>query len=211
MQEDDRVALIDLDGTVADYDTAMKSELDVLRSPGEPPVVDRYMDREGQEVREAPHLEKRRKLIQQKPGFWRNLPRHPLGFQVIEEMRALKFTLGVLTKGPGKTPGAWTEKFEWCQLNLPDADVTITQNKARVYGRVLFDDWPDYFVPWLKHRPRGLVISVAQPWNANMSEIVAQAKAMGAESPRIVRYDGTNIEELRAQLHWAYNRPARGV
>jgi len=211
MQDDDKVALIDLDGTVADYDTAMKSELDQLRSPGEAPVVDRYMDRENNEVKEQPHLERRRKLIQQKPGFWRNLPRHSLGFQVIEEMRALKFTLGVLTKGPGKTPGAWTEKFEWCQLNLPDADVTITQNKARVYGRVLFDDWPDYFIPWLVHRPRGLVIAVAQPWNANMQDIIAQAKDSGVENPRILRYDGTNLEDLRAQLRWAYNRPSRGV
>jgi hypothetical protein len=126
-------------------------------------------------------------------------------------MRALRFTLGMLTKGPGKTPGAWTEKFEWCQANIPDADVTITQNKARVYGRVLFDDWPDYYIPWLVHRPRGLVISVAQPWNANMDEILAAAKKAGVEIPRIIRYDGTNLEELKAQLHWAYNRPSRSV
>jgi 5'-nucleotidase len=211
MQEDDKIALVDLDGTAADYDKTMKAELDRLRAPGEAPVVDRYMDRENNEVREMPHLEARRKLIQAKPGFWRNLPRHPLGFQVIEELRALKFTLGVLTKGPGKTPGAWTEKFEWCQLNFPDADVTVTQNKERVYGRVLVDDWPAYFIPWQFRRPRGLIVCVAQPWNANMDEIRKQAKEANVENLRIVRYDGTNLAELKEQLHWAYNRPARGV
>ncbi len=210
-EDDDKVALVDLDGSAVDYDTEMKKELNKLRYPTEPPVVDRYMDREANEIKEAPHLEARRKLVQAKPGFWRNLPRHPLGFHVIEELRALKFSLHVLTKGPGSSPGAWSEKFEWCKMHLPDADVTVTQNKSLSYGRVLFDDWPPYFIPWLKHRPRGVVVMVAHPWNANMSEILSNAKAIGVESPRIVRYDGTNLEEVRKELHWAYNRPSRGA
>jgi hypothetical protein len=199
--EDDKVALVDLDGSIVDYDKVMKQELEKLRHPDEPPVVDRYMNREQVEAKEAPHLEARRKLIQAKPGFWRTLPKHPLGFEIIEDLRHLGFLLHVLTKGPGATAGAWTEKYEWCRDNLPDAEVTVTQNKALSYGRVLVDDWPPYFLPWLKHRPRGQVVCVAQPWNVEY--------ATGSHS-QVFRYDGTNRTELRMRLHQAFNRPARG-
>ena len=209
--EEDKVALVDLDGSIVDYDTVMKQELEKLRSPGEPPVVDRYADRENYEAKELPHLEARRKLIQAKPGFWRTLPRHPLGFEVIDDLRALGFALNVLTKGPGASPNAWTEKYEWCRLNLEDADVTVTQNKALSYGRILVDDWPPYFIPWLRHRPRGLVVCVAQPWNEDMNEIYRAAQKQGVHpQPRIFRYNGANREGLRSELHWAFNRPARG-
>jgi hypothetical protein len=114
-----------------------------------------------------------------------------------------------LTKGPGATPGAWGEKFEWCRINLIDADVTVTQNKSLSYGRVLLDDWPAYFIPWLKYRPRGLVVCVAQPWNTKIEEYTKQAQELGCKNPRIFRYDGTNREELRTVLQWAANRPAR--
>ncbi len=209
MDEDDKIALIDLDGSIADYDGVMKRELDKLRDPSEPPVKDRYTDRENNEIRETPHLEARRKLIQAKPGFWRNLPRHPLGFQIVEVMRSLKFKLQILTKGPSSTPGAWSEKFEWCKANIPDASVTVTEDKSGSYGRVLLDDWPPYFIPWLKHRTRGVVIMVAQPWNTDMSLFIEQAKGLGILNPRIVRYDGTNLNEVQEQLQWAYSRPAR--
>lgn len=32
----DRIALLDMDGTIADYDSAMNDALATLRSPGEP-------------------------------------------------------------------------------------------------------------------------------------------------------------------------------
>ena len=175
-----------------------------LRHPDEPPVVDRYMDRENVETKEAPHLEARRKLIQAKPGFWRTLPKHHLGFEIVEDLRTLGFSLHVLTKGPGATAGAWTEKFEWCRINIPDAEVTVTQNKALSYGRVLVDDWPPYFLPWLKHRPRGLVVCVAQPWNAEYATSPHLRTA-----PQVFRYDGTNREELRERLNRAFSRQAR--
>jgi 5'(3')-deoxyribonucleotidase len=202
--EDDKVALVDLDGSVADYDKALKEQLDKIRSPGEPPVSDRYKDGE------APYLKERRKLIQAMPGFWRNIPKHPLGFDVVEELRALKFSLNVLTKGPYTTPSAWTEKFEWVKTNLPDADCTITQNKSLSYGRILLDDWPPYFIPWLKHRPRGLVVCVAQSWNADMDTIKKAAIEVSGKS-NVVRYDGSNRDELIVALRWAYDRKSREV
>jgi hypothetical protein len=46
----------------------------------------------------------------------------------------------------------------WCNKHLPGRQITITMDKSLTYGRVLVDDYPDYALGWLEHRPRGLVI-----------------------------------------------------
>lgn len=191
----DRVALIDLDGTVADYDASMAQHMQALQSPGETAYTDRLSDLDG--GREPSHIEARRKLIQRLPGFWRGLPRLELGFEVVDELRQLGFDLHVLTKGPKKTPNAWSEKVEWCQEHLPDVSVTVGSDKSLVYGRVLVDDWPEYYEKWLDVRPRGLVVCVAHPWNE------------GSTDQRVFRYDGTDRDELRRRLTVAFERSAK--
>lgn len=186
---EDHVALIDLDGTVADCDGALDKEQRRIQAPDEPPYKDRYSGGE-----EPPYIEARRKLIQRQPGFWRNLAPIPLGFEIVEELRALNFALHVLTKGPKHNGNAWAKKVEWCREHLPDALVTVTSDKSLVYGRVLVDDFPPYFLDWLKVRPRGLVVCVAHKWNE------------GIEHPNVLRYDGTNRDELRRRLTQAYER-----
>jgi 5'(3')-deoxyribonucleotidase len=198
MSEDgDRIALIDLDGTVADYDRAMRAAMDSLRAPSEPSSE---TPRDG----EPAHIEARRKLIQQKPGFWRNLAPLASGFDVVEELRVLGFELHVLTKGPRSSPNAWSEKVEWCGEHLPDASVTVTGDKSLVYGRVLVDDFPPYFTKWLAVRPRGLVVCVAHPWN------VEYAVGGAAQHPNVLRYGGPDDRlELRRRLACAYERESR--
>ncbi|HEY4222996.1 MAG TPA: hypothetical protein VGO62_16680, partial [Myxococcota bacterium] len=168
---------------VADYDGAMRRELEKLRAPGEGPEVDG-----------APYVEARRSLIRKQNGFWKNLARIPLGFEIVEELRELGFMLHVLTAGPKSTPSAWTEKAEWCREHLPDAFVTVTQDKSLVYGRILVDDWPAYFEKWLINRPRGLVVAVAHEWNAHV------------QHPNVLRYDGSNRAELKRVLRAAFER-----
>jgi len=187
----DRIALIDLDGTVADYDGALATAMEPLYGPDE----QRY---EGW-VNIPPHIVARRDLVKRQPGFWRNLPRIQLGFEVVAELEAVGFELHALTKGPVKTTGAWTEKVEWCQENMPKANVTITQDKSLVYGRVLFDDFPPYFEAWQKVRPRGLVICIAHPWN--------EMYASNRGSYRyVVRYDGTNMDSVKERIQGAFER-----
>jgi len=186
---EDRIALIDLDGTVADYDKAMAVEMARLASPEEDPpeTVDFDSPKE-------PHVKAREELIRRQPGFWRSLPKLELGFEIVEDLETVGFGLHVLTRGPSRTTSAWTEKVEWCHEHLPQAAVTITQDKALVYGRVLVDDWPPFMKGWLTVRPRGLVVCVAHPWNA------------GVDHPQVFRYDGTNREALRERLHQAFCR-----
>lgn len=198
-EAEDRIALIDLDGTVADYDSEMQAQMRRIMAPSE----EVYTHRPVLDEDELEHMKARRKLIQRQTGFWRRLKPLAMGFEVIEEMRHLKFGLHVLTKGPTTTPNAWSEKLEWCQEHLPDAAVTVTGDKSLVYGRVLFDDWPSYFTKWILVRPRGLVICLAHPWNIDF------AKGGAREHPNVLRYDGSNREELVARLTRAYERASR--
>ncbi len=199
-EDSDRIALIDLDGTVADYDGSMQRYMRILASPDEP----KYTHRPVLDDDEVPHLRVRRKLVQQLPGFWRQLKPIPLGFEVVDVLRKSGFELHVLTKGPKTTPTAWTEKVEWCAQHLPDVLVTVTSKKSLVYGRVLVDDWPPYFEEWLRVRPRGLIVCVAQPWNEDY------APGGPKEHPNVIRYDG-GVEvraHLAARIFNAYMRPS---
>ena len=197
--EEDRIALIDLDGTIADYDTEMSLQMSLILSPGD----STYTHRPVLDQDELPYFQARRKLIQRQPGFWRNLKPIPRGFEVVEEMRKLKFVLHVLTKGPTSTPSAWSEKVEWSHEHIADAAITISGDKSLVYGRVLFDDWPSYFEKWLAKRPRGLVICLAHSWNEEFKQ------GGSKEHPSIFRYDGTNQAELVERLTKAYDRPVK--
>jgi hypothetical protein len=183
MPDSDPIALIDLDGTVADFDGAMRAGLEKLAMPGED-VSPEALDAN----RKLPYMRARRRLIKSQQGFWRNLPVLECGMEdVVDTMRRLGFRLVVLTKGPQRTTGAWTEKVEWAQEHIPDASVCIVEgreDKGLVYGRVLFDDWPDYIEAWLKWRPRGLVIMTDQLWNRDF------------EHPNVFRFNGPEVQPV---------------
>lgn len=180
------IALIDLDGTLANYDKAMRAALELIRSPHEPETAAEDVHGDGA------WLKNRKKLIRDVPNFWRDLERIPRGFGVLDALRDLKFDLVVLTKGPTSAPSAWTEKVLWCRDHLPDAKVTVTQgDKGMVDGHVLFDDWPPYFSGWLERRPQGLVIMLDHPHN------------QGFEHPRVFRYRSMDLDHLSLTLRLA--------
>lgn len=185
---EDNIALIDLDATTADFDGSMRKLLDRLRSPEEPPSCDYAHDKA------PPHIEARRDLIKRMPGFWRSLPRLELGFHIVDYLRTKDWSLVALTRCPRSKPVVWAEKIEWCMEHLPDAQYTLTETKTNIYGKILVDDFPDYFLPWLQVRPRGLVIAVAHPWNADIRH------------PHVIRYDGTNFDQVKFAIDQAYLR-----
>ena len=63
-----------------------------------------------------------------------------------------------------------------------------------MYGKVLVDDWPEYISRWLKWRPRGLVIMPASQSNA------------GFTHPQVIRYDGSNAEQVTREMQLAMHR-----
>ena len=169
--DNDKIALVDLDGTCADYHASCVKGLRALLRPDEE-YVDPWMVPKSER---APWLEARRDLVSNQPGFWRNLSPIDDGLTIVKLLQHVGFSIMVLTKGPVRKTAAWTEKVEWCAQYLPYTGWTVTTDKSFSYGRILFDDYPDYIVPWLAHRPRGLVLMLDQPWNRSF------------EHPQVVR------------------------
>lgn len=183
----ERIAQIDMDGTLVDFDKAIDEELAKLSAPGE--------------VRDdsAPWMKARRRLVKSQPGFWENLPRLEAGFAVLDLIKEIGFEVKVLTKGPEKLLDAWTEKVRWCRKHLGvGVPVTVCEGKGDTYGRVLFDDWPPYVTDWMKWSPRGLVIMMGHPWN------------LGFTHPNVIRIDRDHLtrdlKALRPRLQAAYDR-----
>jgi FMN phosphatase YigB (HAD superfamily) len=186
----EKVILFDMDGTLADYDSAMYQDLYKLRAPDDP-----SFDMYGPAV--PMWAEARMDLIKRQPGWWKNLKKNDLGFQILTIAQFAGFEdIHILTKGPRSKPQAWAEKLEWCHEHLEpyNVKVTITEDKGLTYGRVLVDDFPPYVERWLEHRPRGIVIMPKNTSNANFVH------------PQVHLYDGTDKYKLCKLLYKAYNR-----
>ena len=180
------IALFDMDGTLFDYEGQMREDLFSMMSPGEP---DPYMVANPNYIKdlwsaenEHPWLKVRMDFIKSKIGWWRNLPRFQLGWDVLRACKKLGFEVQILTKGPHKKGHAWAEKFDCIRScpELKDCVIHMSEAKGQVYGQVLVDDYKPYVEEWLLHRKRGLVIIPAATHNVDF------------EHPNAIRYDGTS-------------------
>lgn len=183
----ERIALIDMDGTVADYDAGIQAYYDDMTGPGEYG----YYSMNGFHSKDLPipdYLWKRIELIRNQPEWWRNLPPLPVGFEIISVLDEFHFEYHVATKGPSSNPQAWAEKVEWVRHWMPYADVHITEKKSLLYGKVLVDDYPPYTQSWLQWRPNGLVVMPAHHYNKEVND------------PQILRYEEGMQDQLRERL-----------
>lgn len=179
----DRIALVDLDGTLCDYMQSLREHMERIRSPEEPEID--YNDHEPW----PDYLKARKRMISSIPGFWSSLTPIESGMQVYEMLEQRGFEIHVLTNGPMHSPNAWSEKVLWCQRHIPGAQITITRDKGTVYGRVLVDDYPEYITRWLAHRDRGVVIMPDRPWNRGTLD----------DHPAVFRYDGSSESRQKAR------------
>ena len=180
--EKENIALFDMDGTLCDYDTSLRQELEQLRAPEEPILRG--------EIRNAPrHIQNRADIIRSSQDWWASLPKFKLGWDILEIAKELGYRIMILTQGPRRNPSSWAGKKIWIDDNLgQDTDITITRDKGLVYGKVLVDDYPEYVEKWLQWRKRGLVIIPAN--NSNLSY----------SPPQVIRYDGTNLNEVKKAM-----------
>jgi 5'(3')-deoxyribonucleotidase len=156
MNQDD-VALVDMDGTLCQFREQL--DADLAR------VLGKDMETMSpQAIRQVEFL------IRGQAGWYRNLKPIPFGFAIVRLLQAIGFRIMIMTRGSKEAKNAWSEKAAWIAEHLPEADVTVTQDKSLVYGKVIVDDTPAHFLPWMEHRPRGLVVMPVQPWNRNMAK-----------------------------------------
>lgn len=186
----DAVALVDMDGTLADFDGGMRAMMEKIGSPDEVALGRHYFQ---EQDGEPSHIRERRRLIKRMPGFWSGLAQLEVGMTIFDYLISFRFNISILTKAPSHNPAAWMEKVQWCNKHLDmtqGVGMNIVANKALVYGKVLVDDWPAYITPWMLKRPRGLVIMPAQPWNEGFE----------AGKPNVIRATGQNILQVRNAL-----------
>lgn len=186
------IGLFDMDGSLADYEGQLHA--DISRLVGET-ERQKFVELGMWQADEQEPFKSLIRLIKKQPCWWRNLPVLENGMRIWRMALQIGFDNHVLTKGPKRYPRAWKEKVEWCQQNLGElTDVHITSNKAMVYGKFLYDDYPDYMDRWLKARPRGLGIMPVNRTNLSYSH------------PRCIKWDGNNVDEVRDALEECYNR-----
>ena len=186
------IALFDMDGTIADYVSAMKRDMERMRSPEEPETAEVNLWDEN-----IKHIKARKETIEKTHGWWRNLEPIPVGIEVMKIAQELGFEIRILTKGPNAVPQAWAEKLEWCQHHLgKEIQVTITRDKGTVYGRVLVDDYWPFMEGWLKHRKNGIGLMPGDSENKDVPH------------PDVTYYDSRNLDQVKERLISARDRKA---
>lgn len=191
----DKIALIDLDNTVCDWDKAMIRDLRRVLPPEYYPKIDLWMN---DERRNRPEwVENLMSVIRTQAGWWFDLEPLPLGMKILEIIKSSRWAweVNILTKGPATKPAAWAEKVQWCLKHIGEVPVTVCANKSLVYGRVLVDDYPPYMEQWLDHRPNGLGIMPGHTYNKDF------------EHPNVVRVtDSLGLIKVASALKIAWNR-----
>ncbi len=187
MNENGPVALFDMDNTLFAYEQQLRADLKMIMSPGEELPVNLHDD-------SVLYWKARMDLIKSQPGWWQNLPKFELGWELYEVAQMLGFKCRILTKGPKSKPQAWAEKVVCVIQHCGSVPTIVGEDKSDTYGRVLVDDYPPYVAGWLEHRPRGLAIMPAHAYNAHFTH------------PQVIRYDGENLVQVRDALEAVYNR-----
>lgn len=178
-----KVALFDLDGTLADYNGQMASDLHSIESPDELSILPSFGDKHPE------YLENRRQMISRQFGWWESLPRIEYVFDLYYYLFAKGYCVNIATKGPSTKSHAWAEKLNWCRANTPEANVTITEDKSLLYGKILVDDYPGYAEKWLEYRPRGLVVMPEYNYNK------------GFDHPQVVKFNSGNLEKVKERIN----------
>jgi len=160
------VALIDMDGTLADFHGALHRDMKSLQGPGESELEDLSL------IETTPYLYKRAAFIKRSPNWWYNLSPIPSGMQMLGILHDLDYKMVILTRGPKNNPGAWEQKMRWVEdyviSKFPHVKCVVTSgDKSQVMGAVLVDDWPDYVSPWLKTNPNGIGMLPSRYWNSD--------------------------------------------
>ncbi len=158
-----KIALIDLDHTVVDWDAGMIPLLKELESPEEKGLYD-YSDMWALE-KKHPHIANRFHSIHSKQGFWLNLKPIQAGLDLYHEA-SKNFKVYILTKALKWCSLAWKEKVDWIHKWIgKDVEIMVVTDKQLVRGDFLYDDLPKNAIDWLNNNPDGRVLMPTRAHN----------------------------------------------
>ncbi|MBI2573660.1 hypothetical protein HYV86_07380 [Candidatus Woesearchaeota archaeon] len=184
-------ALFDLDGSLANYVKAMERDMEKYSNLSPPYPVYWKEDL-------PPYVGNLINLIRLRPGWWEELEPIEDGFRILDASIQIGFEIDILTRAPRHMPHAAAEKLRWCEKHIAPRDEAygshISTRKGAVHGRVFYDDFPEFMDSWLEHRPRGLGIMPVNRFNESYRH------------PQVVRWDGTNFDDVCDRLQQAYSR-----
>jgi len=176
------VALFDMDDTLCDTSGQRARDLMKISEEGAEIISD-FRD-----PRCKLYVQRQLKLIMSQPGWWENLPKLNDGFELYNLAKEEGFETQLLSKAPETYDLAWTEKKRWRDKYAQGSKLTLTEDKSRYDGEILFDDWTPYVTAWLESHPEGRAVLPSRDWNFKYKH------------KRATTYTRDNIEEIRAIL-----------
>jgi hypothetical protein len=190
MKKEKPVILFDMDGVLCDYPRQLKKDMKKIAGPEEKHIFKIH-------DRSAPkYIKQREQLIKSRAQWWADLPIYQPGWDLLKAARKIGYRIMILSKMSSSNPTASAAgKRRWIEKHLgTTADVTFGDDKGLVYGRVLVDDYPEFLLKWLAHRPRGLAI---MPLNSSNRDF---------HHPQVLRYNGKNLARVKKLLKESYAR-----
>lgn len=161
-----KIALIDMDYVLCDYQATMEPYLKSLESPEE---VNKY-DYSNMWVleKEYPHIKRRLHPIMSKQGFWTGLKPIDAGLQLYKYISE-RFETYILSKALKNCSLAWKEKVDWLHKYIGNnIEIMLVTNKKLVVGDLLVDDMPENAEDFLKLNPKGRVIMPIRKHNESL-------------------------------------------
>jgi len=186
-KETQNIALFDMDGVLCDYDKALIKDYNKIKSKSDPEF-------KNYSKKIIPFIQNRKDIIRRQPGWWENLEKKRLGFEILKIAREVGLSIYILTHAQEKFPNSWAEKVRWVKKHVKNAQIIMAEEKWVVYGKVLIDDHPLNAKKWLNARRHGLVIMPIQKYNKNFKH------------ERCIKTNGKNLNKIRKALNLAKNR-----
>jgi len=164
---------IDLDGVVADFNTAMLGDYNALPEVQAGTVPGLLMSQLNYNFEQLdPAIFTRLRTIFNTPGFFLKLKPLPNAIEILTRFRDNGFP-SIICTAPTRDHNnlingkSADEKFSWVQQHLPlcGNDIMVTKDKFYTGTDMLIDDYPPNITLWCEQNPNGVGYLVDQSWN----------------------------------------------
>lgn len=165
--------LVDMDGTICDWDTTLDRHVDDLY-----PEFSSVIPRKGTIKTfnlwqgQSPEVQEAISAIFDHPGFYKEIPEIPFAVEALHEMRAQGHSVAIVTSPWWSNVTCLEDKKNWVADHLGEDwldSLIFTKDKTRVVGDILFDDKPEIHGEY-EGREAWIQILVDQSYNREVKK-----------------------------------------